>query len=422
MEWGEVKMDQLWEKVMELRHELHRHPELSGQERQTKARLMAFIQKYTKLKIVDMGEWFYALYEPAEKNGQPPIAFRADMDALPVPETISLPYGSQNTGAAHKCGHDGHSSVLAALAVLLEEDADVHRPVYLIFQSAEETGRGGKPCADFLRETPVSEVYAFHNLSGYPEAAVMVRDRLTQCASVGLLVKFHGERAHAGTPEDGRNPAAAIASLALYSQQMKAERKEQEQEEPKEQEEHEEQEEYKEHEEQEEREEQAEQGGQEKQKNQGIHLCTIVCMREGSLDFGISPGEGEIAFTLRTESDEELGGMEQALRRRAGQLADEYGLNVDFSTYDPFPATVNDPACAEEKVRCAAAELGLKLAPMDQPWRPSEDFGWYTRVCPGAMFYIGNGMDWPMPHQPAYDFNDHILQTAASVFLKLAES
>ncbi len=400
-------MDQLWEKITELRHELHRHPELSGQERQTKARLIAFIQKYTKLKIVDMGDWFYALYEPAEQNGQPPIAFRADMDALPVPETISLPYGSQNTGAAHKCGHDGHSSVLAALAVLLEEDPDVHRTVYLIFQSAEETGRGGKPCADFLRETPVSEVYAFHNLSGYPESAVMVRDRLTQCASKGLLVKFQGERAHAGTPEDGRNPAAAIASLALYSQQMNAVQKKRE--------EHEEWEEHKEYKELEERDELKD------QTDQGIHLCTIVCMQEGSLDFGISPGDGEIAFTLRTESDEELEGMEQALRQRAGQLAEEYGLSVDFSTYDPFPATVNDPACAE-KVRRAAAELGLKLAPMDQPWRPSEDFGWYTRVRPGAMFYIGNGMDWPMPHQPAYDFNDHILQTAASVFLKLAES
>lgn len=205
----------------------------------------------------------------------------------------------------------------------------------------------------------------------------MVRDRLTQCASEGLLVKFHGERAHAGTPEDGRNPAAAIAALALYTQQLPA--------------------------------------------AQGIHLCTIVHMLEGNLDFGISPGDGEIAFTLRTESDSELDDMEKNLRRHAEQLAEQYGLHVDFSIYDPFPATINDPQCAE-KVRHAAAKLGLTLAPMDQPWRPSEDFGWYTKVRPGAMFYVGNGVNWPMPHQPGYDFNDHILQTAASVFLKLAET
>ena len=144
-------------------------------------------------------------------------------------------------------------------------------------------------------------------------------------------------------------------------------------------------------------------------------------MLEGNLDFGISPGDGEIAFTLRTESDSELDNMEKNLRRHAEQLAEQYGLHVDFSIYDPFPATINDPQCAET-VRHAAAKLGLTLAPMDQPWRPSEDFGWYTKVRPGAMFYVGNGVNWPMPHQPGYDFNDHILQTAASVFLKLAET
>ena len=203
MEWGEVKMDQLWEKAMELRHELHRHPELSGQERQTKARLMAFIQKYTKLKIVDMGEWFYALYEPAEKNGQPPIAFRADMDALPVPETISLPYGSQNTGAAHKCGHDGHSSVLAALAVLLEEDADVHRPVYLIFQSAEEmchsftdaaaTGRGYMwtstvNCSRLI--TPICRFACFSMLQRHTKAMQMTRITISTSTAMNFSISL----------------------------------------------------------------------------------------------------------------------------------------------------------------------------------------------------------------------------------------
>jgi amidohydrolase len=370
-------MDRLWDKITELRHELHRHPELSGAEKETKARLMAFIQKYTNLKIVDMGNWFYALYEPAMQTEKSAIAFRADMDALPVPETISLPYGSEKANVAHKCGHDGHSAALAALAILLEEDPNVRRPVYLIFQSAEETGRGGKSCADFLKGTQVREVYAFHNLSGYPEGAVMVRDLLTQCASKGLLVKFQGERAHAGTPEDGRNPSAALAELALCAQQL--------QDEP------------------------------------ASRLCTVVSIQEGSLDFGISPGDGEIAFTLRTESDEELSGMDKTLRQHAEQLAERYGLDVDFSEYDPFPATVNDPRCAE-KVRQAASELGLTQVPMEQPWRPSEDFGWYTKVCPGAMFYIGNGDNWPMPHQPGFDFNDHILRIAASVFLKLAEN
>ena len=374
---GKDNMDDLWKTITALRHKLHKYPELSGQEFQTKECLKSFICMNTQLKIRDKGTWFYALYEPKVNNGASPIAFRADMDALPIPETISLPYGSAKPNIAHKCGHDGHCAVLAAVAVLLEQDLAVRRPVYLIFQSAEETGQGGKTCADFVSETDISEVYAFHNLSGYPENAVMVRDRLTQCASKGLLVQFTGESAHAGTPENGRNPASALGSMALYAEKIN--------------------------------------------KESSSCLCTVVSIQEGSRDFGISPGQGEIAFTLRAEADDVLENMDLTLRTQAEKLTDQYGLTVSFEEFDPFPATINHPRCAE-KVRRTAAKAGYSCVNMKQPWRPSEDFGWYTKIRPGAMFYVGSGTNWPMPHQPAYDFNDHILPTAATVFLKLAES
>lgn len=140
-----------WEDIRELRHTLHAHPEQSGQERETKRRLMEFIRRHTHLKIKEQGSWFYALYEPKKRNGKPAIGFRADMDALPLPEARDLPYGSTKACVAHKCGHDGHSSALAALALLLEKDENIRRPVYLIFQSAEETGAGGKPCTERIR-------------------------------------------------------------------------------------------------------------------------------------------------------------------------------------------------------------------------------------------------------------------------------
>ena len=155
-----------WKAILELRHTLHAHPELSGEEQETKKRLMDFISHHTHLQLVDRGCWFYALYEPKKRNGKPAIGFRADMDALPLPEARDLPYGSTKACVAHKCGHDGHSSALTALALLLEKDENILRPVYLIFQSAEETGKGGKSCADFVEAAGLGEVYAFHNLSG----------------------------------------------------------------------------------------------------------------------------------------------------------------------------------------------------------------------------------------------------------------
>jgi len=370
-----------WTAIANLRHTLHAHPELSGQETETKKRLMDFIRQHTHLKVVDRGRWFYALYEPKEQNGQPPIGFRADMDALPMPEARDLPYGSTAGCVAHKCGHDGHSSALAALALLLEKDEAIHRPVYLIFQSAEETGKGGKACADFVQEAGLGEVYAFHNLSGYPENAVMVRDGLTQCASKGLTFRLVGKRAHAGTPEEGNNPAPALAKLTLFAQDLVPKMA----------------------------------TGSPK-----TLLLTLVGLNVGGKDFGIAPGEGEVSFTLRADEEDDLAALERQLRQEAARLADADGLQLTVTEADPFPATVNHKACAE-KVRQAARDLGLQLAPMAKPWRPSEDFGWYLKVCPGAMFYVGNGETWPAPHHPQYDFNDRILATPAKVFLRLAE-
>lgn len=370
-----------WEAVLTLRHTLHAHPELSGEETETKKRLMEFIQQHTHLKVVDRGRWFYALYEPKEQNGQPPIGFRADMDALPMPEARDLPYGSTAGCVAHKCGHDGHSSALAALALLLEKDKAIHRPVYLIFQSAEETGKGGKACADFVQAAGLGEVYAFHNLSGYPENAVMVRDGLTQCTSKGLTFRLVGKRAHAGTPEEGNSPAPDLAKLTLFARDLVPKTS---------------------------------------ADSDKTLLLTLVGLNVGGKDFGIAPGEGEVSFTLRADEEDDLAALERQLRQEAAWLAEADGLQLTVTEADPFPATVNHPECAE-RVRQAARDLGLQLAPMEKPWRPSEDFGWYLKVCPGAMFYVGNGETWPAPHHPQYDFNDRILATPAKVFLRLAE-
>lgn len=142
--------------AVKLRHELHSHPELSMKECWTKAHLMDFLRRHTSLELVDRGRWFYAVRWAGEDR--PSIAFRADMDAMPVEDPAGLmPYGSQCPGVGHKCGHDGHSASLAAFALELEGN-DADKNVFLLFQHAEETGQGAKECAAFLRENGISEI------------------------------------------------------------------------------------------------------------------------------------------------------------------------------------------------------------------------------------------------------------------------
>ena len=361
--------------IRELRRDLHAHPELSLHEEQTVQRLIHFLESHTGLDIVPQDGWFYAV-----KRGTDPaagsIAFRADMDALPIDEGQVLPHASQTPGVSHKCGHDGHCAALCGLALELDQTA-CRRTVYLIFQPAEEIGAGGKLCAQLITEKGIDEIYAFHNLSGYPEGTVVYRKGLTQPASEGLKMMFRGRQSHASAPEEGLNPAQAIAHVILRAGEMSGEPLE------------------------------------------SMRLCTVTGVQVGTGDFGISPGEGTLCVTLRAEREEDMQAMEKELLSEARNRSDAAGLEMTCEICDRFPGTANsDDGLA--RVLAAAERLKMPAVEMDRMWRASEDFGYYLKLCSGAMFYIGNGMSHPPLHTVEYDFNDRILEPAVDLFLEIS--
>lgn len=361
------------QKIIDLRHDLHRHPDLSLREAGTIRILTGFLRSNTALDLIERDGWFYAVKHGPDNK--PPIAFRADMDALPMEEGLNLPYASEKPGIAHKCGHDGHMAALCGLGLELDQRS-AERTVYLIFQPAEEIGQGGAKCAKLIREKGISEVYAFHNRSGFPENSIIYRKGLTQPASEGLLIRLSGMSSHASEPELGRNPSSALAKLALYSQEA-ADRL-----------------------------------------RDGMTLCTIVGLHSGTDDFGIAAGTGHIAFTLRAEKEPVMKSLEQELLRYAGKLAQQDGLELTYEIRDYFPETANHDHAIRRVLR-AAEMLGLQTVEMQEVWRGSEDFGYFLRECPGAIFYIGNGDGYPPIHTREFNFNDRILSTAVNMFLSL---
>ncbi len=366
-----ISQDNL-DRIIELRRLLHSCPDLSLNEYGTIRILQEFLQENTSLKIVDMDGWFYAV---AEAGDAEPIAFRAELDALPMDECISLPYASGNAGVSHKCGHDGHMAALCGLALELE-NTEVDRTVYLIFQPAEETEQGAVLCADLIHEKGIDEIYAFHNLSAYPEGSIVYRKNLTQPASEGVMIRMHGKQSHASAPEEGSSPAMAIAELALFA------------------------------------------CGLADNSPAGMALCTIVGMECGDGDFGISPGEGSINVTLRAEEESFMKEMESKFLNKAEELAAQYNLHTEHEIHDYFPETRNNDEALQKIIR-KATEIGLSVIEMEELWRASEDFGHFLKICPGAIFYIGNGNDYPALHTGNYDFNDRILETAINMFLAL---
>lgn len=328
------------------------------------------------MQIYDCNGWLYAV-KPG-KTGRKKIAFRAELDALPIAENPDDPHGSRHPGISHKCGHDGHLAALCGLALELEQEP-LDQTICLIFQPGEEIGTGARVCLEQLREEGISEIYAFHNLPGYPAGSVVYRNGLTQPASEGIRFTWTGERSHAAEPEKGKTPASLIADLVLYSETVR------------------------------------------KALRDRLLLSTVTGIRMGSGDFGISPGEGEVSITLRAEEEEEMKSLERELIRFTCEQAEQEGIRVEYSIHDPFPETRNQDACLQ-KVLQAAKRKGIPAIRMQDLWRASEDFGHYLKAWPGAIFYIGCGEHYPALHTKEYDFPDAILEQAVDLLLEIADA
>ncbi len=367
---------EIYHLAVELRHELHAHPELSHRESRTKARLMEFLRQHsTRLELVDQGAWFYAAYRAG--TDKPSVAFRADFDAVAVEDLCPVDYVSRTPGVGHKCGHDGHSATLAALALEIDrEGAD--KNVFFLFQHAEETGDGAKECTALLKRERVDEIFGFHNRPGLPLGMVQVLDGCVYCASEGMILSFEGTPSHASMPELGRNPAFAIAEMVLALKELT-----------------------------------------DPAKYQGLVLATVIQLDVGEPAFGIQAGKGRLLLTIRGELEQELDRLREALRALAEEKARQYGLKLEISFRDVFPATCSHPS-SNEKLRRCCRELGIPCREMPAPFRSSEDFGFYTREIPGAFFEIGGGPGGDL-HTVEMNFNDEIIPVAVKLYRRLIE-
>ena len=368
-----------FELIVSLRHELHAHPELSEHEYETKARLMSFLAEHTALKIVDRGAWFYAYYS-SENPELAPIAFRADFDAVGVTEANpTLPYRSCNEGVGHMCGHDGHSAALCAFALELSR-LRLNRDVYLIFQHAEENGQGAKLCSELIDEKGIAEIFAFHNCPGRPLGEVSVRKGCMDFASRGMILSFLGKQAHASRPEDGVNPAMAIAELIPELDKIAA-----------------------------------------ASSIEGLCMCTIVMIELGEETFGISAGSGRLLLTIRGEYESELDKLDIGVKTTAAIIARDENVELRMEYRDVFPETGCTPQSVD-KLERLCHRLDIPFYELPEPQRGSEDFGWYTKRTHGAIFNIGSGRDHAGLHTESFDYPDEITPIAVRLMLGLTEN
>jgi len=357
--------DVIIDTVIAFRRQLHELAERSGEERRTKACLMAFLQKYTTLRLDDHGTWFCAVHE--ERDATETLAFRADMDALPC-----------EAGAEHLCGHDGHSAVLAGLGLYIENKM-LGKNIVLIFQHAEETGAGGQVCSRALPQYKVDRVYAFHNIPGWKEGTILLRDGTFACASRGMTVAFTGATSHAAYPEFGRNPGFAAARLITKLPELT-----------------------------------------DPSRFSGLAMATLIGAEIGEKTFGTAAGTAEVHLTLRAWADADLDALTASIEETALLEGERDGVDTSIDFCDIFPATLNSTDMLMH-LRKLCRSQGLVSTEIPVPFRWSEDFGYYGSLARSVMVGIGAGEDWPQLHTAQYEFNDRIVPDALKLFSLLAQ-
>ena len=364
--------------VIRLRHQLHRRPELSGEESETARTVAGFFRLLAPDAIIEnLGGTDLAIVFAGAQDG-PTVLFRCELDALPIEELNDFGHRSIITGVSHKCGHDGHMAILAAVGMELATRRPGRGKVVLLFQPAEETGAGA---AAVVQDPVFASIkpdlaFALHNLPGFPLGTLVLRDGVMTCASRGMTITLSGSTAHAAQPETGKSPALAMCQVieklsALPPGLVPA--------------------------------------GE-------TAFVTVVGSKLGDKAFGTAPGQAEIWATLRSETDATMSQIVAFIEDLGATIAAQSGLEFRFAFEDIFRATINSKRATD---LIWNAVSGMAVLIPEKPFRWSEDFGQFTAMSDGALFGIGAGEDCPPLHDPNYDFPDTLIPVAADIIMSI---
>ena len=368
----------------QIRRELHQHPELSGHEARTARFVEDKLQAFHPTKVIRHVGGHGLLVEYFFSEDGPTLLFRADMDAVAVQEPDDIPHHSQTPGVAHKCGHDGHTTILLRFARMLSERPLPKGRVLLLFQPAEENGSGSKAVLDtkVLDYYKIDKAFALHNIPGYPASAVLCKEDSFTCAVVSVSITLTGKTSHAAEPQKGISPIPA--TLNIVDELLRWNNTD--------------------------------------IQSDDYFLSTIVEIHVGEEAYGVSAGNSVIRATLRAKTDKLLHQHAQQLKELvATECKRTPDLQHEMEWLEPFSANGNDPQSVG-MIKNAALRNNLPYIELQTPFSWGEDFGLFTQQYKGAIFGLGSGENCAPLHSPQYDFPDEVIETGATLFYTIAEA
>lgn len=368
------------DEMIQIRRHLHENPELSFKEENTAQYILDFYKGKDVEVQSNIGNGHGIIV--TIKGGKPgkTIALRADFDALPILEETELPFKSKNEGVMHACGHDGHTAYLLILAdCLIQLKEEIPGTIKIIHQHAEEVPPGGaKSIVESGKLDDVENIFGIHLLPMNPAGVVGYHSGYSMAGRSYLKVEIQGVGGHGSSPHKANDAIVAGAYFVTAVQTIISRR---------------------------------------------LNPFDMGVITIGSFDgkgtFNVIRDRVELEGDIRYMSDETKKIIGSELRRIAGGIDAEFGVQCELTFTPDYPPLNNNPEMADLVKRSleGASDPDIKEVVEYPMMSPSDDFAYYLEKIPGCYFYIGctpKGVEKPyFNHNPKFDIDEDALIVAA---------
>ena len=372
--------------LKEWRHRIHENPEAAFEEVET--------AKFVADRLEELG---YEVERGIGKTGvvatmtcgkgNRTIGLRADMDCICNTELGEHPYSSKVPNRMHACGHDGHTISLLGAAELIVKKKDFNGTVRLVFQPAEEPGKGALAMMDdgFFERFPVDEMYGIHNWPLYPEGTFNVKVGGFMASEDNFEIRIKGRGGHASSPHGAIDPLIPAAHIILGLQSIVS-------------------------------------------RNENPVDPTVVSVTEMITD-GIHntiPSTVTLLGDTRSTSPEAQRIIEKRMEEISRGICEAFGADCEFKYTHEFIPLVNDETCTAVAAEAAAKVVGEeKVNRNAKAIMASEDFAQFLAKVPGCYLFLGGareGKENYTCHNPRFDYNDDTLEIGAWFFYEVVRT
>lgn len=377
-------VEEIYEDVVRWRRDFHKYPELGRNEMRTKERIVEILRKSpVEIKENVGGYGVVALLRGAEAGDT--IAFRADMDALPIVEINDKEFKSINEGVMHGCGHDGHMAILlGVIHVLCKVREHIKGNIKFIFQPAEELAPigGAKLMIEegVLENPKVSKIFGLHIWPGIEEGCIGIKEGAIMASSDPFTIEVKGKSGHASAPNEAIDGVVITANIVTALQTIVS-------------------------------------------RNVSpleTAVVTIGKMNSGKA-YNVIADDGILEGTVRTLNNQVKKDIVNKMEVMVNNLCEAYGGYGKVYYQEGYPALINSKAEVEQVVKATEEALGEdKVTWVKNSAMGGEDFARYVEKVPGAFFWLGAGISEYPIHHPKFDFNEEIMKDGIEIFVRLA--